>query len=212
MTEDELIRKYPVLYHMAARCSWSAIKEYGLLSTSALLDLYAIHGQRRDEIERQHRPESIPIQRDGLPGAVIRDQKPMSDTKLERCLPSHLRPSDWYALLNSKVFFWLTEERLHTMTGAAAYMDHEHEVLEVCTRSLVGAHRKMIWLCPINSGSTLFNPPYRDENTFARIADYQKNGVKELAVAYAVPDILNHVRKVIVKRCDKVIKVIWERP
>ena len=206
MTDEELIRKYPMLYHMAERDSWPSIREHGLLSTSALLDLYAIHGPKRDELERQHRPKSVPIQRDG---PVIRDQKPMSDAGLERCLPPRLRPSDWYALLNSKVFFWLTLDRLHRMTEA--YGNREHVAIEVDTRSLIGAHRKAIWLCPINSGNTRFNPRDRDENTFARIVDYQENSVAELAVAYSVLDIQDHVRKVVAKRRDTVVKEIWKR-
>jgi len=53
------------------------------MSASALLDLYRIFGARRAELESSRRPESVSIRRDGLPDAVIRDQKPMSDEALE---------------------------------------------------------------------------------------------------------------------------------
>ena len=98
---DELLADCPKLYHMAERGSWPSIRQYGLLSTSALMDLYHVEGSDRDRIERRHRPASVRISGDGLPGAVVRDQIPMSDDGLKKALPARLRPSDWYALLNS---------------------------------------------------------------------------------------------------------------
>ena len=221
MTEqelEELITECPTLYHMAERGSWSSIKERGLLSTSALLDAYLIRGSERDRIERMHRPRSFRIKSDGLPEAVIRDQMPMSDSGLLRCLPSHLKPSDWYQLLNSKVFFWLTEERLERLTCAEAYRNREHDVLEVDTRSLIESDRERIWLCPINSGATKPFPHPRDESYFARIDDYpyshwRKKRKKcecavELAVDYSVPEIARHVRRVAVRKGRDIASVI----
>ena len=221
MTEqelEELIADSPILYHMAERGSWASIRERGLQSTSALLDLYSVNGVERRKIEQEHRPSSIEVTADGLPRAVIRDQIPMSDAGLRRCLPTDLEPSDWYRILNSKAFFWLSEERLHKLTGARAYRDYEHDVLEVNTRSLIEAHRETIWLCPINSGCTKPMPRERDESVFARIPDYpysywrskRRRGerVVELAVDYAVPDIRKHVRRVVIKKCRDVVSVI----
>jgi hypothetical protein len=216
---EELITDCPTLYHMAERGSWTSIEERGLLSTSALLDLYAIQEPRRSVIERQHRPSSIELREDRLPSSVIRDQIPMSDSGLERCLPGHLSPSDWYKLLNEKVFFWLTEDRLHRLTGAKAYRDREHDVLEIDTRSLITAHREAIWFCPINSGCTKPIPHPRDERTFRRIPDYpyghwrgkrpKGERVVELAVDHSVPDIREHTRRVIVKRGDVAVSIIY---
>ncbi|MEM9522644.1 MAG: hypothetical protein AAF982_01395 [Pseudomonadota bacterium] len=93
----------------------------------------------------------------------------MSAFGLARCLPGHLSPADWYELLNAKVFFWLTGERLHKLTGARAYRHREHDVLEVNARSLIDAHRGAIWLCPINGCCTKPWPRPRDETIFARI-------------------------------------------
>lgn len=207
---DELVTNCPRLYHMAERGSWPAIQQYGLLSTSALMDLYGIEGLEREKIEFKHRPASVPIVRDGLPGAVVRDQIPMSDGGLQKALPARLTPGDWYALLNSKVFFWLSLERLHKLTGAKTYRDLEHDVLEIDTSSLVAAHRERVWLCPINSGCTKPFPHPRDESAFLRVPDYPYSHwrdrrrpterVVELAIDYAVPDIRDHVTRVIVKR------------
>lgn len=203
---------------MAERGSWASIKQYGLLSTSALLDHYAVEPPQRNEIESRHRPKSVEVTRDGLPRAVVRDQIPMSDAGLRRALPNHLTPMDWYKLLNAKAFFWLSEERLHRLTNAKAYRDQEHDVLEVDTRSLINAHRDSIWLCPINSGCTKPMPHPRDETIFARILDYpyaywrerrsRRERVVELAVEHSVNDISDHVRRVVVKRGTEVLAVI----
>lgn len=215
---EELITNCPTLYHMAERGSWGSIKQYGLLSTSALLDHYAVERPRRTEIESRHRPESVEVTSDGLPRAVVRDQIPMSDAGLERALPDRLSPADWYELLNAKAFFWLSEKRLHKLTNAKAYRNQEHDVLEVDTRSLIDAHRNAIWLCPINSGCTKPMPHPRDESIFARIADYpyahwrerrsRRERVVELAVDHSVQDIRDHVRRVVVKRGTEVLSIL----
>ena len=223
MTEkelEELMTDCPTLFHMAQRGAWPAIREHGLLSTTALLDLYGVEGAARERIEVQHRPSNIEISADGLPLAVIRDQIPMSDAGLRKALPQHLQPSNWYAILNSRVFFWLTRNRLHRLLQAGAYRDQEHDVLEIDMRSLIEMHRARISFCPYNSGSTFMNPVARDERTFMRIEDYpyaawrkkRKRGERavELTVDYSVPDIIDHVRCVVVQRNTEVVSVLYQ--
>lgn len=215
---EELITNCPTLFHMAERGSWGSIKQFGLMSTSALLDHYAVQPPRRTQIESRHRPTSVEVIGADLPRAVVRDQIPMSDAGLRRALPERISPSNWYELLNAKAFFWLSEERLHKLTNAKAYREQEHDVLEVDTRSLIGAHREAIWFCPINSGCTKPMPHPRDESIFARIADYPyahwrkrrgpRERVVELAVDHSVHDIRDHVRRVVVKRGTEVLSII----
>ena len=63
-----------------------SIRERGLLSTTAILDLYGIVGQDRENIEERRRPKNVTVQAKNLPDAVIRDQIPMSDKALQKCL------------------------------------------------------------------------------------------------------------------------------
>src|ERR1700688_4530360 len=107
MTTDELSGRFPLLYHMAQLGSWPSVEEHGLLSTTALLDLFEVRGDERFRIESCHRPESIPISNIEYGLAVIRNQKPMSDKSVRRALEDGLKPADWYRELNSRVFFWL---------------------------------------------------------------------------------------------------------
>ena len=216
---EELIADCPILYHMAERGSWISIRERGLLSTSALLDLYGISGVEREAIESMRRPRSVSLDSKDLPIAVVRDQLPMDDKGLVRCLPSHMSPRDWYELLNSRVFFWLTRDRLHRLTNASTYRGKSHDVIEVDTRSLIYAYWERVWLCPINSGNTKPFPRPRDEATFSRIEDYpydhwrknRKRGerVVELAVDHSVPDLREFVTRVNVVRGVKVEDVLY---
>jgi hypothetical protein len=213
---DELLTDCPTLFHMAERGSWQSICKRGLLSTTALLDLYKIKGKERAKIESERRPQGVPLTAPALPRAVVRDQQPMDDAGLRRCLPPHIAPADWYRLLNSKVFFWLTRERLLLLLGARPYRNESHDVIEVQSRSLVQAYYDKIWLCPMNSGCTKPFPHPRDAQTFRRIPDYpyaerrrkKKAGerVVELAVDYGVPDIQKFVVRAVEMRGDAIIR------
>jgi hypothetical protein len=187
---------------MAEPENWNSIRQHGLLSTSRILDLHGIKGDRRAALEAQRRPESISIQGHGLPAAVIRDQKPMTESALTKCLVG-MTPEQWFRLLNKRVFFWLSRERLRGLLNARAYRGRPHTVLTVDTASLVAAHRKEIELSPINSGATIYNPQPRGPSTFQSIADYPfderrktravDKAVVELLVVGGVPDIMDHL-------------------
>lgn len=224
MTEkelEELKTDCPTLFHMAERGAWDCIRDRGLLSTSALLDLYEVNGAARNAIESERRPTCVELTANGLPRAVVRDQIPMDDAGLRRCLPVHLMPSDWYRLLNSKVFFWLTRDRLLRLTSAKAYKEKAHDVIEVDAGALIGSYRDNIWFCPINSGCTKPMPRARDESTFLRIDDYpydhwrskRKRGerIVELAIDYSVPDLARYVKRVVIMRGTAVQKVLFVR-
>lgn len=217
---EELIEDCPTLYHMAEKGSWPSIQERGLMSTSALLDAYKVEGNQRVCIESMRRPSNITLTYHDLPPAVVRDQIPMDDAGLVRCLPAHLRPADWYRVLNHKVFFWLSRARLLRLLDAVAYRDKSHDVIELNTQSVIDAYKEKIWLCPINSGCTKPFPHPRDENTFSRISDYpyqhwrsrRRRGerVVELAVDYAVPDLKTYVTRVVEMRGIEEKNVIFE--
>jgi Family of unknown function (DUF7002) len=218
---QELLTDCPKLYHMAEQQSWPAIRKDGLLSTTALLDRHRISGVERQAIEAQRRPTIVTLETENVGRAVVRDQFPMDDKGLVRCLQDGLEPKDWYQLLNGKVFFWLTRARLLRLLNAGTYRNEEHDVLELETLPLVTAFRDKIWFCPINSGCTKPFPHPRGKNTFQRIADYpyltwrakrpRGERVVELAVDYAVPNIERFVRRVIRMKGDNEINVIFEK-
>src|SRR5438046_10105841 len=99
LSAQQLISAHPFLYHMAADGSWPSIREKGLLSTTALLDRFEIQGECREQIEARHRPESVVIEHPKYGRVVIRDQKPMRESALTKCLQG-CSAFQWYRFLN----------------------------------------------------------------------------------------------------------------
>lgn len=198
ITLEQISRLHPKLFHMAEQGAWPGIQQHGLLSTSALLDLFEVAGEERAEIEECRRPGPKIIKHPKFGTAVIRDQRPMSDSKLRGCLDDGLTPPDWYRLLNGRVFFWLTQKRLVGLMKA--YRERPHLVLEVDTAELLRRHGNNVLLTPMNTGTTspmafprgirTFLPPDQypfEEN--ARKKGGRTKAIVELTVGYAVRDI-----------------------
>jgi hypothetical protein len=218
MTLDEFIHNYPRAFHMAESGTWESICARGLLSTNALLDLFEINGKRRQQILDNRRPESVTIAHPRYGEAVIRDQKPMTDAALRKCLDSPLTPTEWYRILNRRVFFWLCENRLNRLLAARTYRAKQHCVLTLDTSKLLMSYADSATLCPINSGSTIFKPQPRGMNTFLPISEYpfaewaarrgSSNAVVELTIEYAVYDIDEFVLSVDERKETDVIEHI----
>ena len=127
----------------------------------------------------------------------------MNDTKLSRCLTGGLKPADWYRLLNSKVFFWTTPERLSRLANAGPYKQFSHCILTLDTRKLVADYKDQITFSPINSGATRFANPMRGLETFTRFEDFPYDAYRgkrspndifvELTVRRGVNNILRYV-------------------
>jgi hypothetical protein len=218
MRTEDLISQFPRLYHMAEHGTWNGIRERGLLSTTALLDSFEVDGEERYQIESRHRRESVTISHPQLGSAVIRDQKPMSDAALIKCLQG-MTPREWYETLNRKVFFWLSWGRLLGLLSARAYRNRRHCVLTIDTAQMLERHLPQITLSPINSGCTVPNPQRRGPSTFLPIATYpfdewtkkrsRSQAVVELAVEYAVPDIAEIVIRVDHMQGDQLLESVW---
>ncbi|MCY3919646.1 MAG: hypothetical protein OXG38_07565 [Chloroflexi bacterium] len=205
MSPAELAEVFPYLFHMAHRDSWDSIQKHGLLSTAWLTELFELDSLQRAVLTEGRRPESVPISHPTHGTAVIRDNKPLSDNALEKCLDGMTLP-EWYALLNSRVYFWPTQTHLDKFLCARAYRLAEHLVIRVPTLAIADACRDRLWVSRINSGSTMphWAPKRRGRDTFVRLADYQADQaskVYELAVDGAVPDIRALSPKAYIAQC-----------
>ena len=177
MRAEQLIEYYPRLYHMAWAGSWKSIEQHGLLSTQELLKLYQ---RNTKKLIAEHRPHWVEIKREGLPHAVLRDQKPMSDAGVRAALGGRQEPSEWYSFINSMVFFWPTKARLETMMSADAYQGMQHDLIVVDTRRLVEGEFKAIRLSHMNSGATRPIAHRRDLGIFKTIDDFPFDNRKKL--------------------------------
>ena len=209
-TAKELIDQYPRLYHMAEQGSWDSIQRHGLLSTTALLDLFEKSGCERMRLESEWRPRSVSIEHEEHGTAVIRDQRPMPPDALKAVLKD-ATPSEWYKLINRKTFFWPTQERLRRLLNAQLYRGRAHDVIIVDTRALVELHQDDITLSRINSGFALFRRGRRGSNTFKSIKEYQHKEVVEVAVEYLVPNIADLAVSVEQWKGSALQEVVWQR-
>ncbi len=197
----------PTLYHLTQVANWPSIERYGLLSTQALLDLAELSGIEREYVEHRHRAERVVLPN----GVLISDQKPMPPTALERC-SQDVTPEQWYALLNSKVFFWLDIDRLSRLRRV--YRSIPQIVMSIDTEKLLARHAEQIALTPINTGNARRQPAQRGLCTFVPYKTWLESGwtsetealhtrprprshpPAELTVAYAVPDVMDFVMDV----------------
>lgn len=183
---------------MAADGSWPGIARHGLLSATALLDLFEIGDPLRFQLEAQRRPDSVLIDHPVHGHAVIRDNKPLLESRLAGCLQGGMTPEQWYRLLNARTFFWPTRERVDTLLDAAAYRTSPQVVVTISTERLVAAHADAICLSTINSGATKPFAWPRGPDTFTPLAAfdfsarkrYGKRAIAEVTVDYAVKDMV----------------------
>lgn len=187
MDPADLIERYPFVWHTALLANRDSIRQHGLLSSTAILEKAGVADSDISQLTRQRRPESVAVQ--GAHGRVVlRDQKPMQAHNLRL---QNISEGDWYAMLNSRVFFWMSESRLNNMLKAPPYKNHRHLVLQVDTATLVERHHLRIELSKINSGATIFpNAPSRGRDTFKPMVDYPHREAAELTVLGGVPDIV----------------------
>lgn len=193
MEINALTTKYPKLYHISEIRNWDLICKHGLLSTTALLDLFEYQGHKRFEIESNLRAREICITHPVHGEAVIRDQAPMQDrSALEKSLVG-LSAQQWFELLNKKTFFWTDSIGLNRMLGAKLYQSRTHYVFTVNTQKLINRYADKLTLCPFNSGSLYGKnaEKQRSINTFRPISHHSEPWATELAVEYSVPDIFD---------------------
>jgi hypothetical protein len=192
------------VYHLADAANWPSIQQHGLFSTSTLLDMAEMQGKEREQVERQQRTRAITLAN----GAMIRDQVPMPPTALERCLLG-MTPGEWYALLNTMVFFWPDRDRLNRMLKANG--GRPQIIMIVDTQQLLAAYAEQAALAPINTGNARRKAAPRGRQTFVPYktwvdsrwdSEAEALGTKlrprnhppaELTISGTVPDIMHFV-------------------
>jgi hypothetical protein len=183
---------------MAEAGSWPSVQRHGLLSTTALLDLFGVSGSERAAIESARRPESLKITHPEHGTAWIRDNKPINETVLRRTLVG-MSEAEWYRTLNGRVFFWLSEARLDRLRGAPPYRARRHDILTLGTMALLDVHALHVELAHLNTGAVHAGARYaRGAGTFRTIGDYPwrervrvapLEPIVELTLPYALYDV-----------------------
>lgn len=156
-------------FHFVDRANWAAVQAQGLCSTDELLRRGAF-GAEVDAAVRAHRPQGVTLP----DGCYIRDQRPMPPQALARCLDPGLAPSDWYALLNSCVFFWLGPDRVER--HRAALGNRPQVLLTFDARALAASYEAAAHVTPFNTGSAMRKAAARGLRTLVPLAQWQTGG------------------------------------
>ncbi|HEY0133007.1 MAG TPA: hypothetical protein VGB85_02970 [Nannocystis sp.] len=199
LSRADFVARHPRLYHIAAGGSWPSLAERGLLSTSALLDLFEVDAVTRRALERECRVKQETLEHPVHGRVVLRDQRPMLPERLGPCLRGGITPEDWYHEINRRVFFWPTDEDRNTFLNARAYRKQPKLLLTIDTAALLERHAARVELSRINSGSTHPMPSPRGLDDFITLDRYLSEGgyrghsprthFRELTVLGGVPDL-----------------------
>ncbi len=218
MNPELFCEQHPYLFHMAEAGTWESIKRYGLLCTSAILDLLGVTGKERRDIESSCRRNSVPVEDKKHGRFLIRDNGPLPLKKLEACL-TDMTPGQFYKELNKRVFFWPTEERVKGLLDARRYRNREHTVIKVSSKLLVKHYQTKICFSRINSGSAVYQFTPRGKWTFVPFMKWPddvgprsgklKERIAEIAVEYSVDRIAEIAVEVNEMHGTKLLKTVW---
>jgi Family of unknown function (DUF7002) len=138
---EELIDRYPRLFHMTAADAWRSIAAHGLLTAHDIVTTSALPDAERTSALTQQRPRPVALDHPELGLVTLRDQSPLHRHILENVLVDMTVPQ-WLATLNSRAFLWLHPKRLATLLQSRPNRNLEHDVLTVDTASLVATHQQ----------------------------------------------------------------------
>jgi hypothetical protein len=118
MRDEELVKRYPWIYHLAyGPETWASIQRHGLLSVAALLERWEVLLARREQLLREHRRDTVVLTHPVHGEAYLRDQHPLNVKMLEHVLID-MTVAEWLEQLNSHVFFAATMQRLRKLYDA----------------------------------------------------------------------------------------------
>jgi hypothetical protein len=195
------------IYHLADATNWPSIQKDGLHCANVLIQRSGLHGAAREALARRQRLTGTELPN----GIRLRDQCPMPAAALARCLVG-MSPADWYALINTRVFFWLNPDRLNRQRRACGA--RPQVVLTVDTAKLISVWGHRISLTPINTGNARRQPARRCAATFVSYKTWLESawsseaaalGTKprprshvptELTVEGSIPDAMRFVVRV----------------
>lgn len=193
---EEFEHTYPALFHVSLARDVEQVMRYGLLSTTALLDLCEIDEEQRSQIENHQRPKAITIAHPVHGSFLINDQAPMNAAALAKCL-TDVTPQQWCKSLNRRIFLWPTLDRATRHFRAKLAARTKRIFLAFDTKSLFEVlDVDLFELSPINSGNTMRKAVQRGSSTFLRLRDYPfhehrkskglKSAIAEVTYPYAI--------------------------
>lgn len=173
MEIEKFIQDRPYLYHLTSKeNALKIINQKRLYSTNRLIDLSGNPDYKKIKRERRIGHKEIIIDNKSY---FLRDQRPISELALSKCLTHNWKVADFLEHLNDRVFMWPTLERLwrhynrYAGENPVIFRFLSNEILEL------NPHARF---CRLNSGATRANSylggkaPDRGPDTFLLATNY----------------------------------------
>lgn len=140
----------PYVYHLSNRHNLEFILETGILySTEEIANIVKL--ESKGEFLTTRRRGCINLSR-GKRSFHVRDQDPLSEVILSKCLETGWTIPKYVALLNSKVFFWPTVGDLEKHYARYERVKEDLIILRLNTEELFSVNKQQPKFCHLNSG------------------------------------------------------------
>ncbi|MFT4155199.1 DUF7002 family protein [Parafilimonas sp.] len=181
MDIEKFIEKRPYLYHLTSNSNAKLIiAEKRLYSANELIKMSK--DKQHLPVQRKKRTNHYPLFINGNTYS-LRDQKPISEKALTKCLTDGWEVGDFLYHLNERVFMWPTLDRLWRHFNR--YKEEKPIIFQFPTKDILNLNPHFLF-CRLNSGATRANsylggkPPTRGKQTFLP-ADQFLYAVREVA-------------------------------
>lgn len=173
MDIEKFIEYTPYLYHLTSlQNAKRIISEGKLYSANALID--ASDDKKNKEIKRRKRFSHQALIIKGSE-VFLRDQRPISEVALAKCLTDNWAVADFLFFLNDRVFTWPNLNRLERHYNR--YKDEGPVIFRFSTKEMIEANPH-VKFARLNTGATRANSylggkaPERGKQTFQRAEEY----------------------------------------
>jgi hypothetical protein len=181
MDINQFIKQRPYLYHLTSETNAkSIIARKKLFSANHLIELSKSEADHVVKRQKRHQHYKLTIEGEEY---LLRDQRPISEKALSKCLTDGWSVGDFLFHLNNRVFMWPTLDRL--LKHFNRYEQEQPVIFRFSTESILHANPH-VKFSRLNSGATRANShlggkaPERGPNTFLS-ADHFPFSVRAVA-------------------------------
>jgi len=192
MNLDDLVDRFPRVWHATFAGGWDGIRQSGLRSSMDLLT----EASRADEASVM-RSEVVTVAT-AHGEAMLRDQVP--NRKDPEPYLDGVTVPEWWQLLNSRSYFFADEVGLERLVEHYAKQGITQEVISFQTRRLLATVADQVEVSTVNAGVfPRTTGPSRGRSTFQPMAEFSGviTKIKEVTVTATVPIVDQAVVKVV---------------
>ncbi len=193
MYTSDLAAVAPQLFHLSAGDAWPSIVERGLRSATWLVRQHGLDDERAAGLLTAPREqiEVIGDPADPLGHATLRDQKPLTLSKLER-LVEGITPENYIRLINDRVYFYMKPADVEKVRGVRDAAESQPQLmLTLDSRRLLADYQGSVRVAKINTGATIGMQGRRGPRTWLAIDKFpgRATEVKEFTVLDGISDV-----------------------